>query len=121
MRRLAGTMLSQVSLLSLLLPFLTFLPFLFSEAMAADIVKGKAIYQEKCALCHGRTGKGDGPVADALNPKPPSFISKEMIAHPDTRYKAVIVEGRGNMPSFKDQLSEEEIEDVLAYTRTLAR
>lgn len=90
-------------------------------ALAADIAKGKAIYQEKCAFCHGRTGKGDGPVADSLRPRPPSFLSKEMIAHPDTRHKAVIIEGRGNMPSFQGQLSEEEIEDVLAYTRTLAK
>jgi len=119
MRRLTGTTIS--SLLSFLLSFLTFLPFPFSEAIAADIAKGKAIYNEKCALCHGRTGKGDGPVGASLNPKPPSFISKEMIAHPDTRHKAVMIEGRGAMPSFKDQLSEEEIEDVLAYTRTLAK
>ncbi|MBI3988218.1 MAG: cytochrome c [candidate division NC10 bacterium] len=106
-----------VSLITTLSIFFLTIPL----AIAADVARGKAIYNEKCALCHGRMGKGDGPVADSLKPRPPSFISKEMIAHPDARHKAVMMEGRGNMPSFQGQLSEEEIEDVLAYTRTLAK
>ena len=31
---------------------------------------GKAEYQESCASCHGADGKGAGPVADALKPRP---------------------------------------------------
>lgn len=110
--------------LTRLVSFITILSIFFLAvpvAMAADIAKGKAIYEEKCALCHGRTGKGDGPVGASLRPKPPSFLSKEMIAHPDTRHKTVMMEGKGAMPSFAGQLSQEEIDDVLAYTRTLAK
>ncbi len=36
----------------------------------ADAKVGKADYEMHCASCHGETGKGDGPVAQALNPKP---------------------------------------------------
>ncbi len=105
---------------AVLLP-LAWLSFPHPEAMAADLATGKAIYEKQCALCHGRAGKGDGPVAKSLNPAPPSFISKEMVGHPDERHHKVTVEGKGAMPSFKGQLSQQEIDDVLAYTRTLAK
>jgi high-affinity iron transporter len=31
------------------------------------------IYSEKCAACHGDTGKGDGPAGKAMTPSPASF------------------------------------------------
>jgi mono/diheme cytochrome c family protein len=31
---------------------------------------GHEMFTSYCAPCHGRTGKGDGPAAKALNPKP---------------------------------------------------
>jgi len=37
---------------------------------AATIAAGKEIYAQNCAVCHGTGGKGDGPSAVALNPKP---------------------------------------------------
>ncbi len=36
---------------------------------------GKAIYQAKCATCHGASGKGDGKAAPLLNPAPRDFTS----------------------------------------------
>lgn len=32
--------------------------------------EGKEMYASYCAPCHGRNGKGDGPAAVALTPKP---------------------------------------------------
>ncbi len=32
-----------------------------------------ALYQSRCATCHGRDGRGDGPASGMLNPKPRSF------------------------------------------------
>jgi mono/diheme cytochrome c family protein len=37
---------------------------------AATIAAGKETYAQNCAVCHGVGGKGDGPSAVALNPKP---------------------------------------------------
>jgi DMSO reductase family type II enzyme heme b subunit len=39
------------------------------------LLKGKEIYMERCWFCHGLEGKGDGPVADYLNPRPRDFTS----------------------------------------------
>jgi mono/diheme cytochrome c family protein len=39
---------------------------------AADA--GAAAFQAYCATCHGAAGRGDGPAAAALTPKPASFV-----------------------------------------------
>jgi len=39
----------------------------------ADPGAGKALYEQKCALCHGASGKGDGPAAELLLPRPRDF------------------------------------------------
>lgn len=43
------------------------------KVSAADKAEARKIYGERCATCHGDTGKGDGAGAKALNPKPRSF------------------------------------------------
>ena len=34
---------------------------------------GAGTYKEYCAVCHGKTGKGDGPAASALKVRPPDL------------------------------------------------
>lgn len=35
---------------------------------------GKGKYKISCAVCHGDSGKGDGPAGASLNPKPRDFV-----------------------------------------------
>lgn len=35
---------------------------------------GAAVYSTACAMCHGPSGKGDGPAGMSLNPKPRNFV-----------------------------------------------
>ncbi|MEZ4473817.1 MAG: hypothetical protein R3F60_24105 [bacterium] len=37
------------------------------------LTEAKTVFSQRCATCHGQTGKGDGPAGQALNPKPRSF------------------------------------------------
>ena len=41
------------------------------------IARGKAVYAQTCATCHGAEGKGDGPGATGLNPKPRNFTAAQ--------------------------------------------
>ena len=40
--------------------------------------KGKEIYHEKCAYCHGDSGKGDGPSASYSSPQPRNFTKSHI-------------------------------------------
>lgn len=56
--------------------------------------EAKQIWDTRCVTCHGKAGKGDGPGAAALDPKPRSFGDKKWQAETnDDRIKKVIVEG----------------------------
>lgn len=39
-------------------------------AVAQDVVLGKAEFEERCSVCHGITGKGDGIVGELFAQKP---------------------------------------------------
>ena len=48
--------------------------FLAGTASADDAAKGKEVFvKTNCNSCHGMEGKGDGPVAAALDPKPRNY------------------------------------------------
>ncbi len=49
-------------------------------ASAADPVKGAKLFAGTCAACHGPLGKGDGPGAANLDPKPRDFSDKVYMA-----------------------------------------
>jgi mono/diheme cytochrome c family protein len=45
------------------------------EPRADHMVNGQQLYREYCAVCHGRTGKGDGPAAEALKMPPANLTT----------------------------------------------
>jgi len=44
-----------------------------SPARQGDAELGRAVYDERCAFCHGAEGDGEGPVAPTLLPRPRDF------------------------------------------------
>ncbi len=44
----------------------------------ALMARGKALYAQTCATCHGPEGKGDGPGGTGLTPKPRNFTEKSV-------------------------------------------
>lgn len=39
--------------------------------------RGKELYNQQCALCHGKEGRGDGIAAKSLNTRPANFLDLE--------------------------------------------
>ena len=50
---------------------------LASAAMEANAGDAKSLYSNKCAICHGTDGRGDGSAAYLLQPKPRNFRAGE--------------------------------------------
>jgi cytochrome c oxidase cbb3-type subunit 3 len=95
-------------------------------AQAADAEQGKKLYGQFCASCHGQSGKGDGAAAAALNPKPRDHTNKEYMSKmSDAEMLKVIKDGGASigksplMPPWGASLKDEQIQDVIAYIRTL--
>ena len=101
----------------------------WTDAMAAkgDPKLGKQKYMEnmRCLACHGESGKGDGPAAVALNPKPRNYTDCAVMSKKsDAELFKVIKEGGAAaglsplMVAFGSQLSDKEIWDVVAFIRS---
>lgn len=83
--------------------------------------RGQTLYREHCMNCHGTTGKGDGPKAPFLSPRPGNLISAATSAKTDTELLRTIAHGkpRTAMPGWKDTLLDEDQQAVLQYIRSL--
>lgn len=83
---------------------------------------GQATWAENCAPCHGATGQGDGPNAAGLGVQPAALGRYDMIAGRSLQdLFDVTKNGRMQqmMPPWKNQLSDQQIWDVVAYAWSL--
>jgi mono/diheme cytochrome c family protein len=92
-----------------------------AHAADGDLVNGKTLYVRHCVLCHGVEGKGNGPLGLATNPPAADFTNQRSQAKTASQLRATIEQGRPPtaMEGWKGQLSEAEIEEVLAYVLML--
>ena len=89
-------------------------------AAEASLAQGKKLYNLACAACHGSSGKGDGPAAAALTPKPKDLASQKIGEQSDGALFWKISEGKTPMPPFGTALSAEQRWSLVNYLRTLA-
>lgn len=95
-----------------------------AEAWSAGNASGEGNFQSYCMPCHGAEGKGDGMLAESLDVKPRTLSDPAFTAtkSDDQLFKTVHDGGAAvglteNMPPFSDQLSDEEIRNVVIYLR----
>jgi mono/diheme cytochrome c family protein len=86
---------------------------------AGDVAAGKTIYDKKCAMCHGKNGEGNPGMAKMLKVELRQLGSAEVQAQNDAQMRKIVLEGSGKMKPLK--LSEEELGNVSAYVRSLAK
>ena len=73
------------------------------------LATGKALFQQNCAVCHGKNGK--------LGLNGARDLTKSNLTALGRVY--IVTNGLGKMPTFKGRLTEQEIEQVVAYSLTL--
>jgi mono/diheme cytochrome c family protein len=92
-----------------------------------DANAGKAKYESLCSSCHGTEGKGDGPAAGGLNPKPRDLSDSAYAKTLSDQYLFEIIKEGGPkvkksplMPAWNGALNDKEIWNVIAYLRSLS-
>lgn len=86
----------------------------------AELAQGKVIYEQNCASCHGLTGAGDGEKAAGLQSRPASWTDQSTLAALSAdSMVALVLNGKGEMPAYRDQLDEDQAYAAAAYIRTL--
>ena len=89
---------------------------------ASDLANGKKVYVDKCARCHGNSGKGDGRLAETFEKKPGDYTDKNRMGEfTDAQLKKIAQEGKPPMPAYRGRISDKDLDDVIAYIRTLGQ
>jgi mono/diheme cytochrome c family protein len=97
-----------------------------------SVARGQSIYLQNCAPCHGATGEGNGPLSREYDPPPTNLVASgvrvstkgldvaiEMPHYSSRLVKERVTTGNREMPPWKEILTEQEIDDVVAYVRHL--
>jgi mono/diheme cytochrome c family protein len=86
----------------------------------ASLANGRILYQINCAVCHGDTGDGRGPLATrGYNfPPIPPVASGNALTLSDGYIYGIIRNGRGLMPTY-NRIEDMERWDVVNYIRGL--
>jgi mono/diheme cytochrome c family protein len=74
------------------------------------VAAGQALYDEKCAVCHGAGLRNTGA----------TFDLRELKQDERTRFDTAVLNGKGQMPPWRGVLSETHLDQLWAYIRDRA-
>ena len=87
-----------------------------------QVMRGEVVFKTNCILCHGIKGDGKGRASVLFDPPPANLT----LSDKNDEYKKMIITLGGlamarspSMPIWGEQLSEQQIDDVVAYLRTI--
>jgi mono/diheme cytochrome c family protein len=96
-----------------------------AKSAAASPERGRQLYKANCVACHGETGKGDGPGAGVLKPKPRDHTDYAYMSKlSDKEIGDIIrmggaVKGMPQMPSHP-QINGQDLDSLVAFVRSLS-
>jgi mono/diheme cytochrome c family protein len=97
-------------------------------AMAADASKGKPIFDQMCAGCHGTYGNGQDGTKSGFVPRIGTLANKAYMAGVPDDYLVMIIKKGGAymgkiaaMPAWEKKFSDEQINDLVAHIRTFTQ
>lgn len=98
-------------------------PDIKRELNTVQIKQGADTFARHCSRCHGTQGEGAAdwrkPGSDGKYPPPPLNGSGHEWHHPSIVLRDVILNGRNNMPAWKNTLNSGEVDAVIAYFQSL--
>lgn len=93
---------------------------------AAEVARGKALFAQHCARCHGDNAQGDPNWRlrhpDGTFPPPPLDGTGHAWHHSRDWLHEVILSGtepQGRMPAWSGKLSDHQIDDIIAWFQSL--
>jgi mono/diheme cytochrome c family protein len=87
----------------------------------ANLPAARQMFLDKCAECHGDSGKGDGSQAKMYDPLPSNLADAQhmnTVSDGELFYK--ISEGHRPMPAFKKRFTEEQRWQLVFFIRSLS-
>ena len=89
-----------------------------------SVKEGKRLFQNLCFPCHGESGKGDGIFWASAIDITPADLTKFTPAESTRIFKTIKygseAQGKSNLcPSWKNNISDEEIKYIVSYVETL--
>jgi mono/diheme cytochrome c family protein len=87
----------------------------------ASIKAGQALYVKTCTPCHGKTGLGDGVKSKSLKTPMNDFSKPEFQSQTDGEHFYKTKAGRGEMTKYEGKLSDDDIWNLVNYTRTFKK
>lgn len=85
-------------------------------AGAARAEDAAELFAKKCAVCHGKDGKGNTPMAKRLGAKDLTAVKLS-----EAEIAKVIAEGKGKMTPFRGKMSDAEIDAVAKYVKNVLK
>jgi mono/diheme cytochrome c family protein len=91
---------------------------------AAQAQDAKQLYAKNCNICHGPSGKGDGPAGKMLKPAPADFAAVLKGKSDADIAKIIKVGGKAvgkstAMPAFGSKLKDDQIQSIVEYVKGL--
>ena len=83
--------------------------------------RGKKLYDIYCAVCHGITGRAESQVAQKMDLQPFDLTDEDILALTDGEIFIKIVASDTVMPNYRNQLSDVEAWEIVAYVRQLQK
>jgi mono/diheme cytochrome c family protein len=91
-------------------------------APAAHAQDAKDLYNKSCTMCHGPSGKGDGPAGKMLKP-PPADFGTALKGKPDADISKIIKDGgkavgrSAAMPAYGSKFSDDQINGLVQLVK----
>jgi mono/diheme cytochrome c family protein len=94
----------------------------FANGDQPNLDEGKKLYRAHCAVCHGKSGTGDGPAGRVLATPPYNLtwsVAKDDYLRQIISKGGAAMERSGDMPAWGTTLNPTQIDSVIVYVKTL--